>query len=139
MLATIGGPMNTKRRTGLALGAALLVASALAAGSTASSGASPAPPSWALHGSYAPVIKAGDLAATIDNPYFPLRPGTGFHYRGVKDGKPQTDNMVVTHEVKYVLGVKCVVVEDTVSESGRPVERTFDWYAQDKQGNVWYM
>jgi hypothetical protein len=30
-------------------------------------------------------------------------------------------------------------VRDTVSEHGRAVERTFDWYAQDKQGNVWYM
>jgi hypothetical protein len=139
MLATIGGSMNTKRRSALALAAALLLTSALAATSTASSGASPAPPSWALHGSYAPVIKAGDFVATIDNTYFPLRPGTGFHYRGVKDGKPQTDDMVVTHEVKYVLGVKCTVVEDTVSESGKPVERTFDWYAQDKHGNVWYM
>lgn len=31
------------------------------------------------------------------------------------------------------------MVRDTVSERGRPVERTFDWYAQDRQGNVWYM
>jgi hypothetical protein len=30
-------------------------------------------------------------------------------------------------------------VRDTVSEHGRPIERTDDWYAQDKQGNVWYM
>jgi hypothetical protein len=30
-------------------------------------------------------------------------------------------------------------VKDTVSEGGHPVERTFDWYAQDKEGNVWYM
>jgi hypothetical protein len=31
------------------------------------------------------------------------------------------------------------VVRDTVSEHGKPVERTFDYHAQDKQGNVWYM
>jgi hypothetical protein len=38
-----------------------------------------------------------------------------------------------------ILGVKSTVVRDTVSQGGKPLERTFDWYAQDKQGNVWYM
>jgi hypothetical protein len=131
--------MSANRRSGLAFGAALLVASALAAAPGASSSASPAPPEWTLHGSYSPVIKASDFVARIDNRYFPLEPGTGYHYRGVRDGKDQTDDMVVTHRVKYVLGVRCTVVEDTVSENGKPVERTFDWYAQDKRGNVWYM
>jgi hypothetical protein len=45
----------------------------------------------------------------------------------------------VLHRSKRILGIKATVVRDTVSEHGRPVERTFDWYAQDKQGNVWYM
>jgi hypothetical protein len=131
--------MSTNRRSGLALGAALLAASALAAAPGASSGTPPAPPDWTLHGSYSPVIKAGDFVATIDNRYFPLEPGTRYHYRGVRDGKSQTDDMVVTHKVKHVLGVRCMVVEDTVAENGKPIERTFDWYAQDKRGNVWYM
>jgi hypothetical protein len=47
--------------------------------------------------------------------------------------------MVVTNQRKQILGISCTVVRDTVSEHGQPVERTFDWYAQDKQGNVWYM
>jgi len=47
--------------------------------------------------------------------------------------------MLVTHQTKLVLGVKCTVVRDTVSQHGKPIERTFDWYTQDKQGNVWYM
>jgi hypothetical protein len=38
-----------------------------------------------------------------------------------------------------VLGIRCTVVRDTVSQHGAPIERTFDWYAQDKHGNVWYM
>jgi hypothetical protein len=45
----------------------------------------------------------------------------------------------VTHQTKKILGVRCTVVRDTVSERGAPIERTYDWYAQDKQGNVWYM
>jgi hypothetical protein len=47
--------------------------------------------------------------------------------------------MVVTDQTKQILGVMATVVEDTVSEDGKAAERTFDWYAQDKQGNVWYM
>jgi hypothetical protein len=94
-----------------------------------------------IHGAYAPKIDPANFVATIDNRYFPLEPGTGFHYRGVaEDGTtPQTDDMVVTHQTKMILGVKCTVVRDTVSSHGRPIEHTLDWYAQDKAGNVWYM
>jgi hypothetical protein len=99
----------------------------------------PLPPSWALHGKYAPSVNPANFVAAIDNRYFPLKPGTGFHYRGVKGASAQTDDMVVTAQTKDVLGVRCTVVRDTVSEHGKPLERTFDWYAQDKQGNVWYM
>jgi hypothetical protein len=92
-----------------------------------------------LHGRYAPSIDPADFVATIDNPYLPFKPGTGFHYKGVRGRTAQTDDEVVTHQTKRILGVKCTVVKDTVSEHGRVVERTFDWYAQDKRGNVWYM
>jgi hypothetical protein len=94
-----------------------------------------------VHGAYSPTIDPANFVATIDNRYFPLVPGTAFHYRGVaEDGKtPQTDDMVVTHRTKMILGVQSTVVRDTVSSRGRPIERTFDWYAQDKAGNVWYL
>jgi hypothetical protein len=94
-----------------------------------------------LRGAYAPGIDPADFVAAIDNPYFPLRPGTTFHYRGVAENgrTPQTDDMVVTHRTKVIMGVTATVVRDTVSSNGKPIERTFDWYAQDKAGNVWYM
>jgi len=104
-----------------------------------SSASTPRPPRWVLHGKYAPTIDPANFVAKVNNRYFPLKPGTAFHFRGVRDSTAQTDDMVVTHQVKRVLGVRCTVVRDTVSEHGGPVERTFDWYAQDKQGNVWYM
>jgi hypothetical protein len=126
------------RERGLAFAAGLLAACALA-GAPASGAGRPAPPAWTLHGSYSPVIEPANFVASVNNRYFPLRPGTAFHYRGVRDQAAQTDDMIVTGKVKYVVGVKCTVVEDTVSENGKPVERTYDWYAQDKQGNVWYM
>jgi hypothetical protein len=92
-----------------------------------------------VHGTYLPKIDAADFVAAVDNRYFPLKPGTAYHFKGVRGRTAQTDDAVVTHQTKQILGVRCTVVRDTVSEHGKPVERTFDWYAQDKQGNVWYM
>ncbi len=92
-----------------------------------------------VHGQYAPKIDPANFVTTIDNRYWPLTPGTAFHYRGVRGSTPQTDDEVVTHQTKQILGVTSTVVRDTVSEHGAAVERTFDWYAQDDQGNVWYM
>jgi hypothetical protein len=94
-----------------------------------------------VHGHYAPKIDPANFVARIDNRWFPLEPGTGFHYRGVaEDGKTrQRDVMVVTHRHKRIMGVRATVVRDTVYQHGHAVERTFDWYAQDRDGNVWYM
>jgi hypothetical protein len=92
-----------------------------------------------LRGAYSPAINPANFVATIDNRYFPLKPGTAFHYKGVREAAPQSDDMVVTHQTKRVLGVTCTVVRDTVSEHRKAIERTFDWYAQDQRGNVWYM
>ncbi|HXF01150.1 MAG TPA: hypothetical protein VN458_12480 [Solirubrobacterales bacterium] len=105
---------------------------------TASASASRLAP---VHGTYAPKIDPTNFVTAIDNPYFPLKPSTGFHYQGVAENgsTPQTDDMVVTHQTKQILGVAATVVRDTVSSHGRPIEKTFDWYAQDKGGNVWYM
>jgi hypothetical protein len=113
------------------------VQNSLALTSAAASASDLAP----IHGRYQPKIDPSNFVTTVDNPYFPLPPGTGFHYKGVAENgtTPQTDDMIVTHRTKTILGVKCTVVRDTVSSRGRPIERTFDWYAQDKAGNVWYM
>src|ERR671925_719016 len=94
-----------------------------------------------MHGPYSPKIDPANFVDTIDNPYFPLEPGTGFHYKGVAENgtTPQRDDMVVTPRTIQILGVTCTVVRDTVTSHGRPIEKTFDWYAQDKDGNVWYM
>jgi hypothetical protein len=102
---------------------------------TAESASSLAP----IHGKYSPSIDPSNFVTTIDNRYWPLKPGTGYHYQGVRGTTPQTDDEIVTTQTKRILGIPCVVVRDTVSEKSGPVERTFDWYAQDKQGNVWYM
>jgi hypothetical protein len=87
---------------------------------------------------YAPHINPSDFATKIDNKYFPLKPGTTFVYQGNSGGNPERDVMSVTHSTKRIMGVKCVVVKDRVFAKGKLGEKTFDWYAQDKKGNVWY-
>jgi len=74
----------------------------------------------------------------VDNPWFPLRPGTTLVYRGVKDGKPSRDVVTVTGATTVIDGVRCTTVKDVLYLKGKLEERTTDWYAQDTKGNVWY-
>jgi hypothetical protein len=83
-------------------------------------------------------IDPGNFVSVIDNPYFPLEPGTTFTYRGESEGVPSRDVTAVTSDTKVILGVTTTVVHDQAFENGVLVEDTFDWYAQDKDGNVWY-
>jgi hypothetical protein len=122
-----------------AFAAALALALVASTESAASTTSKPSAPAWILRGPYSPTIDPPNFVVGVDNAYFPLKPGTSFHYEGVRDGAPQSDDLVVTGKTKTVLGVACTVVRDTVSERGKAIERTFDWYAQDKHGNVWYM
>ena len=92
-----------------------------------------------IHGRYTPSVEAGNFVSKVDNRFWPLRPGTAYHFAGVRGRTPQTDDEVVTRLKRRILGISCTVVRDTVSEHGRPIERTFDYYAQDRQGNVWYL
>jgi hypothetical protein len=85
-----------------------------------------------------PLPEKSDFRARVDNPWFPLIAGTTYVYRGVKDGHPSRDVVIVTHKTKLIDGVPCVVVEDRLYLSGYLEERTTEWYSQDKQGNVWY-
>jgi hypothetical protein len=59
-------------------------------------------------------------------------------YRGVKDGKAARDVVTVTHATKRIQGVLCTAVADRLYLAGELEERTTDWYAQDRHGNVWY-
>jgi hypothetical protein len=75
----------------------------------------------------------------IDNPFLPLKPGNRWVYEGTGDGGQAMRSVVeVTSTTREVMGVKCVVVRDKTTVDGQVVEDTFDWYAQDVEGNVWY-
>ena len=81
-------------------------------------------------------LKPSDFVSVIDNPFFTLQPGTTFTSASA-DGS-EVGTFVVTRRTKVIAGVTCVVVEDTVKVDGELAEKTFDYFAQDKAGNVWY-
>jgi hypothetical protein len=76
---------------------------------------------------------------TIDHPYFPLVPGTIRRYEGRTEDGLEVTEIEVLAETRVVSGIECVVVRDTVTVGGLLVEDTRDWFAQDDDGNVWYM
>jgi hypothetical protein len=87
-----------------------------------------------------PVFDPASFVASVTNPYFPLPVGRTWVYEGTKDGQAQTDTVTVTAMNKVILGVKATVVSDVATtHDGTLLEKTFDWYAQDKDGNVWYL
>jgi hypothetical protein len=86
-----------------------------------------------------PTFDPANFGSPVDNPYFPLVPGTRSVLRGVKDGLTQTERSTVTGRTKQILGVTATVVHDVSLHHGRALEETFDWYAADNDGNVWYM
>jgi hypothetical protein len=89
--------------------------------------------------SYEPVLDPANFVSTIDNPYYPLPVGRTLVYEGFRDGQTQTDTIKVLDQTRVVEGITARVVSDVATHDGALLEKTFDWFAQDKQGNVWYL
>lgn len=87
---------------------------------------------------YNPVIDPADFVQNITNQFFPLTPGTIFNYSGQTSDGLETNKVYVTRQAKQIIGVTCITVADTVWLDGKLIEATLDWYAQDKDGTVWY-
>jgi hypothetical protein len=88
---------------------------------------------------YNPVIDSVNFVSTIDNPYLTLSPGRIWVYEGEKeDGEKERVEIEVTPDTKTVLGVATTVVRERCWVDDELIEDTFDWYAQDQDGNVWY-
>jgi hypothetical protein len=125
------------RRIPLALAVAAAVAAFGAAGSAAGDAStdpikSGAGPGWPK------TLGPSDFVARVDNPWFPLLPGSEWRYTGVKEGMKMVDRVTVPGRTKRILGVATTVVHDVATVNGRPEEETDDYYAQDRHGNVWY-
>jgi hypothetical protein len=160
--------MNTRRaRTTIVLACFALVASACGGTQPSSNPTSPSPqpvasspppvssppsvpsPSAEAVANPAPIVEGQpyqpdlpppeDFVAVIDNPYMPFMPGTRTVFEGVSDGERERNVVSVTDRTRVILGVRTTVVHDQVfSANGDLAEDTFDWYAQDRFGNVWY-
>jgi hypothetical protein len=83
-------------------------------------------------------VDPANFVGVVTNGYMPLVPGTTFVYNGQEDGKPARNITTVTRQSKQIMGVNVTVVHDRVFLNKKLAEDTLDWYAQDKQGNVWY-
>lgn len=105
---------------------------------TTSTPAAPASGPKTIGATYAPTINPADFSTAIDNPYYPLKPGTRTIFEGNGPDGFERTVVEVTRDTRKVMGVDTVVVHDTVTLDGKPSEDTFDWYAQDRDGNVWY-
>jgi hypothetical protein len=121
----------------LAVVAMPMAATAATAGTAGTTTTCPLPV-YGPGSSYHPVIDAASFTADVDNPFFPLVPGQTLVYTGTKDGKPALDVVVTTARTRVVDGVTTRVVEDRLYLANRLEERTSDYYAQDRCGNVWY-
>jgi predicted small lipoprotein YifL len=136
------------RRTILALMVALLAAAAAAcsqdqpvtqepAGKPAANAAQPSD----LPQRGEPVrLDPGQFTTRIDNRWWPMTPGSRWVYRETDgEGSIQRVQVTVTDQTKTITGIQARVVHDVVTEDGQLVENTYDWYAQDDQGNIWYL
>lgn len=90
-------------------------------------------------GDYHPDIDPAAFVERVDNPYLPLLPGARWVYEGESDGEHERTEVEVTGETRQVMGITAVVVRDTVYVDGEIAEDTYDWFAQDRDGNVWYL
>jgi hypothetical protein len=84
------------------------------------------------------VIDPADFTDPVDNPYFPLEAGTTFVLEGQSDGEDIRVEIYVTDQTKEIMGVTTMVIRDREWEDGELVEDTYDWFANDNDGNVWY-
>jgi hypothetical protein len=111
----------------IVLAAALLLALAAGCGSEESSSLP--------QGDETVKLDPDDFTTEIDNPYWPMRPGSRWVYR---EGKSRVE-VTVTGVTKKIIGIDARVVHDVLTENGKVREDTFDWYAQDESGNIWYL
>jgi hypothetical protein len=91
-------------------------------------------------GDYAPALDPADFVAAVDNPFLPLTPGNTWTYEEVdEEGVTELVEVEVLEETRDIAGISATVVRDTVSIDGVVQEDTYDWFAQDVDGNVWYL
>lgn len=89
-------------------------------------------------------IDPADFTSVIDNPLFPLSSYTTMVYEG-EETDPETGEsfttrveMTVQPDTATIAGVEVLVVQDQAFDDDELVESTLDYYAQHKDGSVYY-
>jgi hypothetical protein len=128
--------MSTQKLVAALAGCAVTVAIV-----AASAGAAPDVNDGLPQGSEPAMLNPADFTTKIDNPYWPMTPGSQWVYREIDTtGARQKVVITVTSKTKKIAnGITARVIRDVVTEKGAKVEVTDDWYAQDKDANVWYL
>lgn len=129
---------STRARAILTLGVALALFGEASAAATQAGPQTPDPVQSGAGPGWPSTLSPGDFVPQVTNPWFPLKPGSVWHYKGLKEGVKTTDTVTATNQTKRILGVATTVVHDVVKVQGKPEEVTDDFYAQDRHGNVWY-
>jgi len=87
-----------------------------------------------------PKFNPANFHNPVANAYFPLTPGLVLRYRGSEDGVHYREVVRVTSKTKTIDGVTAIVVSDVLRRGdGSLAEKTSDYYADDRDGNVWYL
>lgn len=117
------------------------LASAVLLATGCGSGAEPeAKPPPLPQGSEPANLDPAAFTGRIDHPYWPMTPGSRWVYRETdSEGIEQRVEITVMQDTKRIAGIEATVVHDLVTENGQTKEDTYDWYAQDTSGNLWYL
>jgi hypothetical protein len=85
-------------------------------------------------------LDPADFTTRIDNPYWPMTPGSRWVYTDMQGGRvPERVEITVTARTRVVAGITARVIHDVATRGGEVIEDTFDWFAQDRAGNIWYL
>jgi hypothetical protein len=145
MRSTRGRGRNAGR---LAPGARARAVAALAAGlavlaagcGSSDEPAATTPPGRLPKGNERVRLDPANFTTDIDNPYSPMKPGSKWVYSATGGGgPPERDEITVTNQTKVVAGITARVVHDRATRGSEIVEDTYDWFAQDRGGNIWYL
>jgi hypothetical protein len=90
-------------------------------------------------GNYSVRLDRAEFVAAIDNRWLPFEPGSRWVYQSSQGGAAERIEVVVTDQTREIVGITATIVRDSETRSGKLIEETFDWYAQDREGNVWYL
>jgi len=136
------------RHATLSISAALLIGFATGCGGGSSQSTTPETGATATGGEATslPVgtepmkLDPADFTTEIDHPYWTMKSGSRWIYRETDaEGAKRRVEVTVTNDTKMIIGIEARVVHDIVTEGGQVTEDTYDWYAQDSEGSLWYL